>query len=155
MSATDELLQTNARFVATFDHGDLVAQPARPVVLVTCMDARIDPALALGLVPGDAHVLRNAGGLVTDDVERSLAVSQRALGTREVMVVQHTGCGMQGLDVGALGLPPHTPVGAFADLEASVRESVARLRASPLLLHRDRIRGFVYEVETGRVREVA
>jgi carbonic anhydrase len=155
MNATDDLLQNNDRFAATFDHGDLQARPARPVVLVTCMDARIDPALALGLVPGDAHVLRNAGGLVTDDVVRSLAVSQRALGTREVMVVQHTGCGMQGLDVTALGLPPHTPVGAFTDLERSVRDSVARLRSSPLLLHRDRIRGFVYEVETGKLREVA
>jgi carbonic anhydrase len=164
MSATDELLQNNDRFVATFEHGELEAQPVRPVVLVTCMDARIDPALALGLVPGDAHVLRNAGGLVTDDVVRSLAISQHALGTREVMVVQHTNCGMHGLDENALalrieaaaGTPPNANVrfGAFTDLETSVRASVARLRASSLLLHRDRIRGFVYEVETGRVREI-
>src|SRR5205814_3748186 len=104
MSATDELLENNDRFVSTFGHGQLDAAPARPVVLVTCMDARIDPALALGLVPGDAHVLRNAGGLVTDDVVRSLAISQHALGTREVMVVQHTKCGMHGLDENALAL---------------------------------------------------
>ena len=164
MSATDDLLQNNERFVATFDQGDLEAHPVRPVVLVTCMDARIDPALALGLVPGDAHVLRNAGGLVTDDVVRSLTISQHALGTREVMVVQHTNCGMHGLDENALalrigaaaGIPPDTNVrfGAFTDLDTSVRASVARLQASSLLLHRDRIRGFVYDVDTGRVREV-
>jgi carbonic anhydrase len=128
------------------------------------MDARIDPARALGIVPGDAHVLRNAGGLVTDDVIRSLSISQHALGTREVMVVQHTKCGMHGLDendlalrIGAAsGAPPSANVhfGGFADLDTSVRASVARLRSSALLLHTDRIRGFVYEVETGRVREV-
>jgi len=165
MSATDELLQNNDRFVTTFTHGELEAHPSRPVVLVTCMDARIDPALALGLVPGDAHVLRNAGGLVTDDVVRSLAISQHALGTREVMVVQHTKCGMHGLDENALalrieaaaGTPPNANVrfGAFTDLDTSVRASVARLRASSLLLHRDRIRGFVYDVDSGRVREVS
>jgi carbonic anhydrase len=165
MSETDDLLQNNERFVTTFRHGGLEAHPVRPVVLVTCMDARIDPALALGLVPGDAHVLRNAGGLVTDDVVRSLAISQHALGTREVMVVQHTQCGMHGLDENALalkieaaaGTPPNANVrfGAFTDLETSVEASVARLRASSLLLHRDRIRGFIYEVETGRVREIS
>jgi carbonic anhydrase len=164
MSETDELLLNNERFVTTFGHGGLEAHPVRPVVLVTCMDARIDPALALGLVPGDAHVLRNAGGLVTDDVVRSLAISQHALGTREVMVVQHTQCGMHGLDENALalkieaaaGTPPNANVrfGAFTDLQTSVEASVARLRASSLLLHRDRIRGFIYEVETGRVREI-
>jgi carbonic anhydrase len=164
MSAIDELLENNRRFAAGFDHGDLVASPQRQVVLVTCMDARIDPAAALGLTPGDAHVLRNAGGLVTDDVVRSLAISQHALGTREVMVVQHTGCGMHGLDENALALEiehsaGHAPnanvrFGAFVDLETSVRASVARLRANEMLLHRDRIRGFVYEVQTGRLREI-
>ena len=164
MSAIDDLLGNNDRFVTTFAHGSLEPHPAHAVALLTCMDARIDPALALGLVPGDAHVLRNAGGIVTDDVERSIAVSQRALGTREVMVVQHTRCGMHGLDENALalrieaaaGTPPNANVrfGAFTDLETSVRASVARLRASTLLLHRDRIRGFVYEVETGLVREI-
>src|SRR4029079_3744803 len=104
MSATDELLQNNARYITDFDHGELEAQPVRPVVLVTCMDARIDPALALGLVPGDAHVLRNAGGLVTDDVVSSLGVSQRARGSREGSVVQHTNGGRQGLDENALAL---------------------------------------------------
>ena len=164
MVTTDELLQNNDRFVASFADSDLTAHATGGVVLVTCMDARIDPALALGLVPGDAHVLRNAGGLVTDDVVRSLAISQHALGTREVMVVQHTQCGMHGLDENALtlrieasaGTPPNANVrfGAFTNLETSVQASVARLRASSLLLHRDRIRGFVYEVETGQVREV-
>lgn len=154
MGAIDDLLRNNDRFVTTFAHGSLEPHPAHEVALLTCMDARIDPALALGLVPGDAHVLRNAGGIVTDDVERSIAVSQRALGTRAVMVVQHTRCGMQGLDPNALGLPPRTPLGAFDDLDASVRASVARLRASELLLHHDDIRGFVYEVETGRIREL-
>ena len=154
MGAIDDLLRNNDRFVTTFAHGSLEPHPAHAVALLTCMDARIDPALALGLVPGDAHVLRNAGGIVTDDAERSIAVSQRALGTREVMVVQHTRCGMQGLDPNTLGLPPRTPLGAFDDLEASVRASVTRLRDSALLLHHDDIRGFVYEVETGRVREL-
>jgi carbonic anhydrase len=154
VGAIDDLLRNNDRFVTTFAHGSLEPHPAHEVALLTCMDARIDPAHALGLVPGDAHVLRNAGGIVTDDVERSIAVSQRALGTRAVMVVQHTRCGMQGLDPNALGLPPRTPLGAFDDLDASVRTSVARLRASELLLHHDDIRGFVYEVETGRIREL-
>jgi carbonic anhydrase len=164
MSTTDELLRNNDRYVAEFAHGELEAHPIRQVVLVTCMDARIDPALALGLVPGDAHVLRNAGGLVTDDVVRSLAISQHALGTREVMIVQHTQCGMHGLDENALalkieaaaGTPPNANVrfGAFVDVDTSVQASVARLRGTDLLLHRDRIRGFVYEVETGKLREV-
>jgi carbonic anhydrase len=127
----DDLLRNNDRFVTTFAHGSLEPHPAHAVALLTCMDARIDPAHALGLVPGDAHVLRNAGGIVTDDVERSIAVSQRAL-----------------------GLPPRTPLGGFDDLEVSVRASVARLRDSELLLHRGDIRGFVYDVETGRIREL-
>jgi carbonic anhydrase len=164
MSVTDDLLENNDRYVAEFELGGLQAPPARGVTVITCMDARIDPARAFGLGPGDAHVLRNAGGLVTDDVLRSLAISQHALGTSEVMVVQHSRCGMLGLDENALalqieaaaGTPPGPDVhfGGFSDLDTSVRASVARLRASSLLLHRDRIRGFVYEVETGRVREV-
>ena len=164
MSVIDELLANNSRFAADFAIGELEASPSRQVVLVTCMDARIDPAAALGLTPGDAHVLRNAGGLVTDDVVRSLAISQHALGTREIMVVQHTRCGMHGLDENALtlrieaaqGHPPNANVrfGAFTDLDTSVRASVARLRAADLLLHRDAIRGFVYDVETGQLREV-
>jgi carbonic anhydrase len=164
MSAIDDILEHNARFAAGFEHGTLGAQPTSGVVVVTCMDARIDPALALGFAPGDAHVLRNAGGLVTDDVVRSVAVSQHALGTRDVMVIQHTRCGMHGLDEEALAKqiwPPGTPpdqtvrLGAFTDLDDSVRTSVARLRSSPLLAHRDSVRGFVYDVETGLVREVS
>jgi carbonic anhydrase len=148
MTMIDELLRNNEQFTTAFDQAELDASPARQVVLVTCMDARIDPA----------------GGLVTDDVVRSLAISQHALGTREIMVVQHTQCGMHGLDENALALkigdakghPPNANVrfGAFTDLDTSVRASVARLRATDLLLHHDRVRGFVYEVETGRLREV-
>jgi carbonic anhydrase len=164
MGEIDALLSNNERYAAVYGHGHLSVPPARHVVLLTCMDARIDPAAALGLVPGDAHVLRNAGGLVTDDAERSLAISQHALGTREVMVVQHTNCGMQGLDEDLLaqqiaestGVAPDPGVrfGGFQDLEVSVRTSVERLRSSPLLLHRDNIRGFVYDIQTGRLREV-
>jgi carbonic anhydrase len=162
MSMIDELLENNDHFVARPSTAELGASPARQVVLVT-HGARIDPAAALGLTPAmPTCCLR--GRAVTDDVVRSLAISPCALGTREVMVVQHTQCGMHGLDENALalkigeakGVPPNANVrfGAFTDLDTSVRASVARLRATDLLLHHDVIRGFVYEVETGRLREV-
>jgi carbonic anhydrase len=140
----------------------LNARPARELAIVTCMDCRLDVLSALGLELGAAHVLRNAGGIVTDDVLRSLAISQRRLGTREVAVVHHTNCGMQGLDEAAFGAelreaagadPPFS-IGAFTDLEADVRESMRRIAESPFLPHRDRIRGFVYDVQTNSVREV-
>jgi carbonic anhydrase len=140
MTQTDRLLRNNEAYAASFDKGDLPAAPARKVAVLTCMDARIDPARALGLEQGDAHVIRNAGGLVTDDALRSLALSQEALGTEEVMLIQHTRCG-------ALGL-------AGAELERSVREAVELVRTNPALPRADRVRGFVYEVESGRVREV-
>ena len=159
MSAIDEILSTcGVRPVRA-----IPAAPARRVAVVTCMDARLDVLRMLGLRAGDAHVLRNAGGVVTDDVQRSLTVSQRRLGTREVMVIQHTGCGMLQLREEELaaeierdtGQPPPFELGGFANLEASVRRSVERLASSRLLPHRAAVRGFVYELETGRLREVA
>jgi carbonic anhydrase len=161
-TATDELVRRADAFAASFDAAGVPAAPARRVVILTCMDARIDPAALLGLRPGEAHVLRNAGGVVTDDVIRSLAISQRELATEEVMLIHHTSCGLLGLSDAAFrdaigeetGVRPPWPTGAFEDLEADVRESVARVRASPFLPRRERVRGFVYEVETGRLREV-
>jgi carbonic anhydrase len=140
----------------------LRAEPAKGIAIVTCMDCRIDALGALGLELGDAHVLRNAGGVVTDDMIRSLAISQRRLGTTQVALVHHTRCGMEGLDEHAFreelrqaaGSEPPFAIGSFADAEADVRESVRRLHDSPLLPHRDRVRGFIYDVDTGGVREV-
>lgn len=153
MSATDDLVTANASAPWTpIDD----ARPQQRTAIVTCMDARIDTAAVFGTSPGEVHVLRNAGGVVTDDVERSLAVSQRALGTTEVLVVHHTRCGMSGDPAEkAAGLPP-APFdwGFFADVEEDVRAGVARLRASQLLLHTDAIRGFVLDIGTGRLAEV-
>jgi carbonic anhydrase len=162
VSATDDLLAGNARYAEQFDLADLPAPPARHVTVVVCMDARIDIYRVLGLQPGDAHVLRNAGGIVTEDVVRSLALSQRLLGTEEVLVVQHTRCGLHGLDGAAFladveadtGTRPDFDPGGFDDLDASVRASLERLRSEPALPQRDRIRGFVYDVATGQLREV-
>jgi carbonic anhydrase len=138
------------------------AQPRRGIAIVTCMDCRLDVLAAAGLELGDAHVLRNAGGIVTDDTIRSLAISQRKLGTREVIVAHHTDCGMENLDeegfraelAEAAGTEPPFAIGSFGDVEADVRESVRRVRTSPFLAHRDAVRGFVYDVETHRLREV-
>jgi carbonic anhydrase len=162
MDATDELLAANRDLVASLPPARLEAPPRRAVAILTCMDARLDFAAALGIGPGEAHVLRNAGGVVTEDTIRSLAISQRKLGTREAMVVHHTRCGMEGLDEDsfraeleqASGAAPGFAIGAFTDLDADVRDSVRRLRSSPLLPHRDRIRGFVYDVDTHALREV-
>jgi carbonic anhydrase len=161
-TATDQLLANNAEYASGFDHDRLPQRPAKKVAIVTCMDSRLDPARALGLVEGDAHVLRNAGGVVTEDVIRSLVISQRLLGTEEVMVVQHTGCGMASLSEAAVkeqieadtGVRPTFALEAFDDLEQSIRRSVALVRKSPFVPNTDVVRGFVYEVETGRVREV-
>lgn len=163
MSAIDGCLERAERYASRFDKGDLAPAPAREIAVVTCMDARLDPAALLGLEEGDAHVIRNAGGIVTEDVLRSLSLSQCVLGTREVMVIQHTLCGLLASSdeiladaiERAAGVRPSFALESFEDLEAEVRGSVARLRESPLLPHRDAIRGFVYEVETGRLREVA
>ncbi len=149
MTATEDVLAANA---AAEGPGELPAQPARRIAIVTCMDARIDPMVLFGLAAGDAHVIRNAGGIVTDDVERSIAVSQRALGTVEVMVVHHRGCGMQGER--DLGFTPPWPMGFFDDLEQDVRTGVARLRSSPALRHTDRIHGFVLDTASGRLSDV-
>jgi carbonic anhydrase len=162
MSAIDEVLGNNESYAGSFDKGDLPGPPAKKLAVVTCMDARIDVHAILGLAEGEAHVIRNAGGIVTDDTIRSLAISQRALGTEEVLLMHHTRCGMQTLDdeefAAALaeetGAAPEWRPGGFDDLEASVRESIARVKASPFVPCRDAVRGFVYEVESGRLREV-
>jgi len=163
VSNTDELLAKNAEYASTFDRGDLPAPPARRVAIVTCMDARLNVYGALGLSEGDCHVIRNAGGVVTDDAIRSLAISQRLLGTEEIILIHHTSCGMLSFrddDFRAsieqeTGIRPPWAAEAFADLEQDVRQSIARVQASPFLPHKNSVRGFVYEVETGRLREVS
>jgi carbonic anhydrase len=162
MSAIDELLEHNARYVKSFSEGGLPLPPARKIAVVACMDARLETGVLLGLVEGDAHVIRNAGGVVTDDVIRSLVISQRLLGTREIMLIHHTDCGMLTFRDAELkqqileetGLRPPFALEAFPDVEEDVRQSIARIRASPFVPCKDGIRGFVYEVETGRLREV-
>jgi carbonic anhydrase len=162
MSATDGLLANNARYASGFAKGYLAAPPNRKVAVLACMDARLDPARALGLEEGDAHVIRNAGGSVTDDAIRSLLISQRLLGTSEIVLIHHTDCGMLGFqddEVAAAieadtGIRPPFALGGFADLEGDVRQSIARVKASPFLPATRSVRGFVYEVETGRLREV-
>jgi carbonic anhydrase len=158
----DELLANNRAFAASLPVRPLAARPSRELAIVTCMDSRVDVLPPLGLRDGEAHVMRNAGGVVTDDMIRSLAVSQRRLGTRSVMVVHHTRCGMQSLtDDGfraelqdATGVAPAFAIESFTDLEADVRQSVRRLRRSPFLLHRDAIRGFVYDIDTHLFAEI-
>ena len=158
----DELLANNEAFAASIPVQHLNVKPRRRLAIVTCMDSRLDVFAALGLHHGEAHILRNAGGVITDDVIRSLAVSQRRLGTREVMLVHHTDCGMQTLtDDGfraelqeASGVAPAFAIESFSDLDGDVRQSLRRVRRSPFLLHTDCIRGFVYDVDTGRLREV-
>jgi carbonic anhydrase len=162
MSATDDLLRNNEAYSGSFDKADLPLPPAKKVAVVACMDARLDPARALGLEEGDAHVIRNAGGVVTDDAIRSLAISQRLLGTEEIVLLHHTDCGMLTFtddDFKAqiqqdTGIKPAWAAEAFGDLDEDVRQSIARIKASPFVPRKDAVRGFVYEVETGRVREV-
>ena len=162
MSVTDELLQNNAAYAESFDKGDLPLPPAKGVAVVACMDARLNIYGMLGLQEGDAHVIRNAGGVITDDEIRSLAISQRLLGTREVILIHHTDCGMLTFTDDELkaqiqeeaGIKPHFPMESFSDLEEDVRQSIRRIQASPFVPHKDSVRGFIYEVETGRLREV-
>ncbi len=162
MSVTDDLLRNNERYAETFDKGDLPLPPARGVAVVACMDARLDVHKILGLEEGDAHVIRNAGGVVTDDEIRSLAISQRLLGTREIILIHHTDCGMLTFTDDELkrqiqddvGIKPEFAMEAFTDLDEDVRQSIARIQASPFIPHKDGVRGFVYEVESGRLREV-
>jgi carbonic anhydrase len=163
MSETDRMLSAAREHFRGFDKGDLPPAPTKKVAVLTCMDARIDPAALLGLSEGDAHVIRNAGGVVSDDAIRSLAVSQVLLGTREVILIQHTGCGMLAYSEEELtakleaeaGERPEWPVHAIADLEQGVRDGVAKIESSPFILHRGSVRGFVYEVETGSLRELS
>lgn len=162
MSVTDDLLRNNEAYAQSFNKAELPLPPGRQVAVLACMDARLDPARALGLNEGDAHVIRNAGGVVTDDAIRSLTISQRLLGTKEIILIHHTDCGMLTFkddDVKAqieseTSIRPPFALEAFADLDDDVRQSIARIKASPFLPSKDNIRGFVYEVETGRLREV-
>lgn len=162
MNVTEELLANNRAFADALTPAHLDVRPSRRLAIVTCMDSRLDVFAALGLGDGEAHVLRNAGGVITDDVIRSLAVSQRRLGTREVMLIHHTDCGMLKLtDDGfraelleAGGIAPSFAIESFTDLDADVRQSILRVRRSPFLPHRDAVRGFVYDVDTHRLREV-
>ena len=162
MSVTDELLSNNEAFAASFDQGDLPMSPGKKLAVVACMDARLSVYAALGLREGDAHVIRNAGGVVTDDEIRSLAISQRLLGTEEIILIHHTDCGMLTFTDDAFkksiedetGIKPAWAAEAFPDLDADVRQSIARIKTSPFIPRKDSVRGFVYEVETGRLREV-
>jgi carbonic anhydrase len=162
MSAIDDLVANNAGFAASLPDGHLDVQPRRKLAIVTCMDSRLDVFSALGLGDGEAHVLRNAGGVITDDVIRSLAISQRLLGTREVMLIHHTDCGMQKISDDGFraelqedtGVAPAFAIESFVDVDVDVRQSILRVRRSAFLLHRDAVRGFVYDVDTHRLREV-
>jgi carbonic anhydrase len=162
MSVTDDLLANNERYAETFK-GPLPMPPARGVAVVACMDARLNVYAALGLAEGDAHVIRNAGGVITDDEIRSLAISQRLLGTREIILIHHTDCGMLTFtddDFKAAihadtGIKPPWAAEAFSDLEADVRQSIARIKASPFVPYTDEVRGFVFDVATGKLTEVS
>jgi carbonic anhydrase len=162
VTATDELLKNNEAFAEAFDKGGLPLPPAKKVAVVACMDARVNPYPILGLELGDAHVIRNAGGVVTDDEIRSLAISQRLLGTEEIILIHHTDCGMLTFSDDDFkrqiqddtGIKPSWSAEAFSDLDEDVRQSIERIKSSPFIPNKDSVRGFVYEVETGRLREV-
>jgi carbonic anhydrase len=163
MSVTDELVQNSKSYSEGFDKGDLPMPPAKKLAVVACMDARLDPNKVLGLEEGDAHVIRNAGGVVTDDQIRSLAISQRLLGTEEIVLIHHTDCGMltfrddefKATIEEEVGIKPTWAPESFSDLETNLRQSLARIQASPFIPRKESVRGFVYEVETGALREVA
>jgi carbonic anhydrase len=162
MSITDELLENNVRYAEDLRRPELPAAPAKAIAVVACMDARLHVSKILGLEEGDAHIIRNAGGVVGEDAIRSLAISQRLLGTREVMLIHHTGCGMLSVTDDEFreqiqretGIRPEWAPGGFEDLNEHVRDSIARIKASPFLPHKETVRGFVYELETRRLREV-
>ena len=162
MGVIDDLLANNHAFAGLYDREHLDVRPSLHLAIVTCMDSRLDVFAALGLEDGQAHILRNAGGVITEDVIRSLAISQRRLGTEEVVLIHHTNCGLQLItDDGfraelqeATGMAPSFAIESFTDVDADVRQSVARVRHSPFLLHRDRVRGLVYDVDTGVLREI-
>ncbi|MBJ7457024.1 MAG: carbonic anhydrase [Thermoleophilia bacterium] len=164
MDVTDDLLTNNRSFAERFVRGEhLDIRPRRKLAVVACMDSRLDVFAALGLDQGEAHVLRNAGGVITDDMIRSLAVSQMRLGTREILLIHHTDCGMEKVTDDGFraelqelsGVAPSFAIESFTDLDENVRQSIRRLRNSPFIPHRDKIRGFVYDVDTGELREPA
>jgi carbonic anhydrase len=162
MSATDELLSNARGFADGFEAGELPMPPARRVAVIACMDARLNPYGLLGLSEGDAHIIRNAGGVVTEDAVRSLAISQRLLGTVEVILIHHTDCGMLTFRDDEFrrqiqedtGIKPGWAAEAFDDLEADVRQSIQRIKTSPFIPRKDNVRGFIYDVKTGRLEEV-
>jgi carbonic anhydrase len=162
VTQTDDLLANNERYASSFSKGDLPLPPARKLAIVACMDARLNVYGMLGLQEGDAHVIRNAGGVVTDDEIRSLAISQRLLGTEEIILIHHTGCGMltftdDGFKASIeaeTGIKPQWAAESFSDHDNDVRQSIARVKASPFIPNKGSVRGFVYEVESGRLREV-
>jgi carbonic anhydrase len=162
MTVTDDLLRNNAEFARSFSNGDLPMPPGKALAVVACMDARLNVYGLLGLQEGEAHVIRNAGGVVTEDVIRSLAISQWLLGTREIVLIHHTDCGMLTFtddevkaDIESkTGLRPHFALEAFSDLERDIRQSIARIKASPFVANKDSVRGFVYDVTSGRLQEV-
>jgi carbonic anhydrase len=162
MSATDELLANNDKYVANFDKGNLPLPPGRKVAIVACMDARLSPYAALGLQEGDAHIIRNAGGVITADQIRSLAISQRLLGTEEIILIHHTDCGMLTFSDDEfkkqieeeVGVKPEWAAESFSDLETDVRQSIARIESSPFIPKKGSVRGFVYDVKTGQLNEV-
>ena len=162
MSNTDDVLGNNESYASSFSKGDLPLPPGRKLAVLACMDARLDPARILGLEEGDAHVIRNAGGVVSDDAIRSLAISQNLLGTEEIVLIHHTDCGMLTFTDDEFaskleeetGSRPEWVAHSFNDLDENVRDSIERIRADPFVPRTDKVRGFVYEVETGRLREV-
>ena len=163
MTATDDILKNNAQYAESFDKADLPLPPALSMAVVACMDARLNTHKLLGIQEGDAHVIRNAGAAVTGDVIRSLVISQRLLGTREVVLIHHTDCGMLTFRDDAVkdaiqadtGLRPSFAMEAFGDLEGDVRQSIARIKANPFVPVKDQVRGFVYDCATGRLNEVS
>jgi len=163
MSVTDELLANAEQYAASFDKGSLPLPPAKHIAIVACMDARLNPYGLLGLSEGDAHVIRNAGGVITQDELRSLAISQRLLGTKEIVLIHHTDCGMltftddefRAQILADTGVKPTWAAEAFNDLDVDVKQSLARIQAEPAIPLKDSVRGFVYDVKSGALREVA
>src|ERR1700727_1888332 len=162
MTTTDQLLENAKGYASAFDKGDLPMPPGRKVAIVACMDARLNPYGLLGLAEGDAHVIRNAGGVITEDEIRSLAISQRLLGTEEIILIHHTDCGMLTFTdddfkrsvQDDVGIKPEWAAEAFSDLDEDVRQSIARIKASPFIPHKN-VRGFVYDVHSGELREAS
>ncbi len=162
MSVINELLENNARYASNFAKGNLPSPPKLHLAVVACMDARINTHRLLGIAEGDAHVIRNAGGVITDDAIRSLTISQRLLGTTSIMLIHHTDCGMltfrdddvKDAITADTGIRPPFALEAFGDLEEDVRQSIARIQASPFIPNKDDVRGFVYDCATGKLNEV-